>query len=59
MSIFKTRSMLNYVVIALLICMSILTTLFIYSSIGLKNRVMVQAVQKTEFHLGSYNPLRA
>ncbi len=49
MAIFQRRSMLNYLVIALLICMTILTTLFIYSSIGLKNRVTVQTVQRAEF----------
>ncbi len=49
MPIFQRRSILNYVVIALLICMTILTTLFIYSSIGLKNRVTVQTVQRAEF----------
>ncbi|MBE9527726.1 MAG: PAS domain S-box protein [Proteobacteria bacterium] len=49
MTIFKRRSMLNYLVISLLICMTILTTLFIYSSIGLKNRVTVQTVQRAEF----------
>jgi PAS domain S-box-containing protein len=41
--------MLNYLVVSLLICMTVLTTLFIYSSIGLKSRVTVQTVQRAEF----------
>ncbi len=52
MPIFTRRSMLNYLVIALLICMIVLTALFISSSVELKNRVMVQTVQKTEFTSG-------